>query len=251
VGPFRPSVFSRTAVDGRIAAGGARKIGILDVAQQQWLTYFESPLGHHHFVKLSPDSKYLVAASDDELVVWHSENNWQTQKLVRSWKLGTECDPIFADDCKTIIVYPPELGVVVELDIASGNVVKRIPLAMSGVCALSPDDQLLAISVGKSILIWNRTTEKEVFQAHDLSQPVGFQFFDEGRILVSGHLSGDVRAWHLPTSQPLGQLFEPRERLGRPVSFQSSPARTGLIIWNRNPYDIKPVILGKVDLFNQ
>lgn len=250
VEPFTPSLFSRVSVDGRIAAGGRSGLGILDVNLGQWLTCFEPPF-FPHYVKLSPDSKYFVSASDVELVVWQSQDNWKTHQQVRSWEFGTSCDPIFADDCRTLIVHPEEQGVVLELDIASGHVSKRTPFGIGGNCALSPDSRLLAMSAGGGIRVLDRATDEVVFQANDVSRPQGFLFFDDARILISGHLNGSVHAWHLPTSQSLGQLFELPEWLGRPMSFQLSPEGTGLIIWNRNSYDIKPAILGKFDSFSR
>lgn len=148
-------------------------------------------------------------------------------------------------------MHPEEQGIVLELDLASGRVIKRIPFGIEGNCALSPDGRLLAVSAGGGIRVLNRDTDEIVFQANDMSHPQGFLFFDDARILISGHLNGSVHAWHLPTSQPLGRLFKQSEWLGRPKSFQLSPEGTGLIIRNRNPYDIKPVILGKFDSFSR
>ena len=148
-------------------------------------------------------------------------------------------------------MHPEEQGIVLELDIASGRVIKRIPFGIEGNCALSPDGKLLAMSAAGGIRVLNRASDEVVFQANDMSHPQGFLFLDDARILISGHLNGSVHAWHLPTSQSLGQLFELPEWLGRPMSFQLSPEGTGLIIWNRNSYDIKPAVLGKFDSFSR
>lgn len=149
-------------------------------------------------------------------------------------------------------MHPWDQGGVLELDIASGQVNKRIPLAIDGNCTLSPDGRLLAVSFGGGIRVLDRASDEMVFEAHDISLPGGFQFFDDGRILVSGHLNGKVRAWHLPTSHPLGQLTARPELRRKAHFFELSPAGTGLIVWARRIDGQRaPIILGKVDSFRR
>ena len=83
----------------------------------------------------------------------------------------------------------PDWGESLHCNARSGQEVSKeiAVLVKVGTCELG----------GGGIRVLNRDTDEVVFQANDMSHPQGFLFFDDARILISGHLNGSVHAWHL------------------------------------------------------
>ncbi len=246
-GDLEPHVFDYAASHNLMAAAGVHRIGILDAMTQQVLYHFESPMARHHFIALSKDATHLSATSDSQISVWRTEDGWETQQLVRTWPFETTLQPVFSHHCRSLFADNMEFGNLLELDIATGRELQRFAGCEQGNCALNGSGTLLATATKNGLKVWDLRDHSVIFEATDISQPMAFQFFDDEQVLVSGHLSGEVRAWHLATRQPLGNLFMPN-KLGRLVDFQLSPDGTGLLLRYRNPAHIRPVILGRFDL---
>lgn len=245
---FVPHVFDYAEVGNRLAVAGEHRIGILNVATRRLEASFESPISVHHFVSLSADGTHLAATSETDICVWRSGDAWKSRELVQTWPILTTIRPVFSHDCEFLIASKQDGGDLLELEIASGRVLHNFGTLWRGDCELNSGGDLLAAASKSGLHVLDLRDNSVVFEVADVSQPLAFHFFDQEQVLVSGHLSGEVLAWHLPTQQLLGSLFIPQEWLGRIVDFQPSPDGTGLLLRYRNPSHIRPAFLGRVDL---
>lgn len=246
---FVPQVFDYAAVGNRLAAAGEHRIGIIDVDTDRLVASFKSPIAGHHFVSLSSDGTHLAATSATDVFVWTTHDDWNSVELIQSWPIETTIHPVFSEDCKFLFVSNQEAGTLVELEVSSGRTDESFESSWYGNTALDSSGDLLVTASKGGFKVRSLRGGSTVFEVTDVSQPLAFQFFEQEQVLLSGHLSGEVLAWHLPTQQPLGSLFMPKKWLGRLVDFQLSPDGTGLLLRYHNPTHIRPVFLGRVDLY--
>ena len=242
--PFNIQSLTKRLSRNLMAIGGAEEVVVYSVAKGEMISRIPSPLSEIHHIALSRDGTELAAVSNTHVCVWETSDNWKSHRLLRTWEMVVAAEPVFADAGKTLIVDDESAQTVVELDVESGEVRATYELSLDWAVCLSHDDRLLAIGSQYEIIVVDRQTGDVHFRVEHLSQPRALAFFPDDRVLVSGHLSHNVLAWHIPTGQALGRLYRPTDFPGLLESIQVADDGRRLMISYRHNAELQPTILG-------
>lgn len=236
---FRP-------VGHHIVRAGAKQIEIVDLASDQIVGTIQSPFAHHWRVALAANAAVVAASSNDgEVAVWTSGDHWNTAERIGTWHTPHQRTPSIADDGRTLILVNDHHTGITEWDLETGGMRNQysVPMGDSDV-SLSPQGDLLAISVDHGVRVWDRQTSDVVFDVRTRSEATALAFFGDDRVLVSAHRDETIRAWHLPTGQPLGVLFQPTQSMGVPTCLLPVEDGNTLLVWYDNQTTLQVVVLG-------
>lgn len=243
---FAPHCIARTPGGNLTAAAGEKQVAVIDLATSGIIAMLESPFVLHRRIELGRDGNSIVASTGEQVCVFRTEDGWATFTMVGPLDLPAKLAPRIADNGEILIVDDDATDVV-EVDLGSGTIGRRYDLEDHGAdSVLSHGEDLLAASSFNGIRVWDRKTGGERLNVRDLSTPTALQFFPDDRVLVSGHTDGKIRAWHIPTGQPLGVLYESRIPIGEPESLSFSETGIRLLAIYRKGPAVRPVILGPV-----
>ena len=243
---FPTQCVARTPGQNLTASAGEEQVAVIDLATSQIITQFDSPFVLHRRIELGRDGNSIVVSTGEQVCVWRTGDRWATFDMVGPLDLPAKLAPRIADNGRTLIV-DNDAEDILEVDLTSGKSKRHYKLQNHGAdYVLSHDGNLLAASAFNGILVWDRKTGEKLLSVQDLSTPTALQFFPDNRVLVSGHADGKIRAWHIPTGQPLGVLYESRLPIGEPESLSFSETGVRLLAIYRKGPAVRPVILGPI-----
>lgn len=147
------------------------------------------------------------------VTLWRAELDWLGGPS-RPWREYAELTanhPVAGPDGRFLALSLPGQGQVQLWDLRQGETERTIVAEKPSHLAFSPVGDLLAGVCGDNyIVIWNVEDGKVVAQTHQYSSNLySLAFGPEGTTLFTGHNDGSLRAWHLPTRQSLGVVFQP------------------------------------------
>lgn len=246
--------FSRhVSRQGWVACAGPNSAGVYDLSSGTVVLTFDTPVVFPSCVEISQQGDAIVIQEGNDspgMMAWRSEDEWQTfEPSVRSDARvrGVLC---FAErNDQTFLLWDESSDRIHECGLTSGE--RRILAERSDnsftTSATSADGTLLAIGHRDKLEVLDLTTGAQRFQVTSLSAVRVLEFMPGGRILLSGHDSGQVHGWHIPTGQALGILLEGNRGLGVPDSMLTFPNCHRLLIGYRSEEDslkLTPVIIG-------
>ena len=237
--------FSKHPAQGLIAIGTEHEVAIVSLHSGKVIRRIESPLRHPVFMSLSRNGAALVASSDKQICVWATSDQWQSHELLRTWDRPTQQIPLVTNSAQTIIVPNEENDTIIELDVHTGQELRRHDIDINEAMSLGNQERFLAVATDFGIRVVDRSTNEICFEVDDLSQPRSLEFSPDDRVLVSGHLNQTVHAWHIPTGQSLGILFKQKQVRGRLEALHFSEDARRLMIWYRDGGHLRPTILGR------
>ncbi|TWU31312.1 WD40 repeat domain-containing serine/threonine protein kinase [Novipirellula artificiosorum] len=237
--------FSPQVARGLAAMESAHQIAIVELRTQQPLATIESPLEKHEHVSLSRDGGRLAAVGAGQICIWKSADRWASHELIAAFQTVDDANAVFADNNQTLICVTAEDTRVQELDIESGKIHRWHRLADPDVVALSNDQRLIAAGNDVTLQVWDRQSDRILLDIQNQSSLWALCFLADDRVLISGHNDGRIMAWHVPTGQPLGVVYHPRNGLRRPRSIQVSPDGRRILIIYPSENGYVPVLLGR------
>ena len=234
---------------GWIACAGDNHVTIYDLFDRKVVRTLTTTLASAYSVAISPngDSVAIHGGGHGGAMAWHSEDGWRTATQTLDFDGVVDGVLCFAEkDGQSCLIWDDRSSSVHELQMQSRT--QRVLLEQSGgrlkVASVSDDGQRLEIGGVNGVKAIDLATGQSTFQMKGLSAVHGLAFLPEGRILLTGHESGRIRAWHLPTGQSLGVLFEPRTELGVPSHLMVFPGRHRLLVNYHRNADVTPLLLG-------
>lgn len=223
---------SRVNSCGWVALRGERTVQIRALHSGKLVAAIPSPATEPSGLRcaISDDGRRVAAtAADDRVHVWESENDWTSWQELPTLPVRAVRTMRFTKDGQTLICDTDE-NAVLEWNVDSGQEVRRIPFLTGDVQAVSHDESMIAGRGERGMVIVDLKTEQQLFAASGLSQLTVCAFCDDDRVLLTGHRDGRIRAWHLPTRQELGVLFEPTRDMGHPHKIRFFPAGNRLLV---------------------
>ena len=189
-------------------------------------------------VDYSPDGRYFVTASADQVaIIWDASNG----EIVRILDLGgLVSHVVFTSDSQEIIIIVSDRVVKWRTD--NGEVVQSIPLNYGNSASLSEDDTYLLVGQSDNTVILLEMATGEVIRTY-YGHSSGVQtvtFSPDGQQFVSGSMDGTVILWDVLSGEIFhryqGHLGSVRSTLFSPDgdSIYSSSDDGTIILW-RNP----------------
>ncbi|QEG38879.1 serine/threonine-protein kinase [Roseimaritima ulvae] len=243
---FPYGTVSRDITNGMVAlAHENTHISIAECRTGRVLGRIKTPFKPCHGTVFSSDGRRLIAYNQEQLCVWHSDDRWATHTLLRSIKVPQINPPTLTDQGQTIIVDEAEHECLMEIDVASGEVLAKYPDPSDSAYCVSHDGILLAEAAHHGIRVRNRKTGARLLEQSVDSQPRALQFLPDDRVLLALHNDGRLTAWHIPTRQALGTLFVPAEVPGDPIHLQIA-AGGRRVVMNYHSHQTRiPIVLGR------
>ena len=156
----------------------------------------------------SPDGRRLAVSQSNRVIIFELA----TGREVIQWMLPAKINTLeFHPDGTTIAVGRSSGNVVSIHDVATGTVVKELPVGGIGdqVVSWHPRGELLAVTGAASprIQIWNVVTKRRVavLDGHTQHVPV-LTFHPDGALLASHSWDGVLRLWDTATGRSLIEL---------------------------------------------
>ncbi len=180
--------------------------------------------GLEHLRELSPDGRWLAAASMQRIELWDMIANAKVVELER-----IENEKIialaFSADSRWLAAVHWE-GDVKVWEAASQRVVATFQVDGSSVqgLAFSPDGKTLATGDEQKIDLWSVVTwSKSATLRGHLGEVCSLAFSPDGRALVSGSKDGTARLWTTVDKRDENQLSAAEDTEGHPVKDGSIP----------------------------
>ena len=242
--------FSKQVSDsGWIACAGENHVTIYDLDQRRILRSLNTPFEHVRVVEMSRsgDSVAIHQGGKGGALAWFSDDDWKTATQVLQFDGNVDGAFCFVEkDGQTCLIWDESSSKLHEVEMDTGR--KRLLLEQDlgyvNAAVASHDGSLLAVGTDNDLRIIDLSTNRTKYQFEELSAVHAFGFLRDDRVLVSGHESGAIRAWHLPTGQGLGALFKPDTSLGIPSRIMTFPGQQRLLVsFHRNGVEF-PVVLG-------
>jgi WD40 repeat protein/mono/diheme cytochrome c family protein len=227
---------------GRVVLGGpSRAVKVIANPGGQILHTFRKPTDWVTAAAFSPDG-LLVAAGDrfGRLFLWETRSGQEFLTLRGHPKAITS---IAWNDQGDRLFTAGEDGVIQLYDLHAAKVISRWEAHAGGVLsiAVQPSGRIASCGRDRSVKVWESDGKlvSNLGPANDQSTRVAWA--SDGRSVVSGDLSGEVRIWSLADSSSA--------RLPMPVA--SRPAAVALVVpvlTPARPFGLKPVaLIAKVD----
>lgn len=244
--PFKIQVGSTRWNSGFSAVFGEGVARILNSISGETLAEIETGIEGEIRIDLSNfDGSALAVSNGMQIGVWVTKDGWVTHQQSGVIQARTDGDILLCDEGDTLFCEREKH--LCEYDVASGELLNSYDLSsypmISAMC-LDHSQQKLALGVRTAILIWDRqqTKVQQVFNCG--SEITSLCYLKDGRVLLSGHRDGAIRAWHIATKQPLGILFQ-RSVAGNIEAIQLFPNQKQIFARARTPNGFAPIILGR------
>lgn len=238
--------------DGRLlASSGDGLIKLWDVETKREIRTINTNV--FNFLKevaFNSDGKILFTAGDEEFAFWDVDTGNKISFIKRERLQGRGFVPAEVNFSVGKIAESGSDGNLTLFDIATSRKVKEFKCNSKYISsfAFSPDGTILACSGNDGIKLWDARSEKELRTIADKGGTLAFG--SNGRILVSGDSSGNVKLWNVED----GSLIASR-RIGtwvRNITVNSTATtialeatidnRTYTAIWQREK-QIEPEII--------
>lgn len=199
---------------------------------------------------MSRDSQRIAAVTLQQTVeVWESKDRWKSSRKIASIPFAPRDGVCFADDGNTLIADHDD-EFIVEWNLTTNQEQVRYDVSRGHVLLASPDSRYLAVALGPHVQVIDRATGEIALERENLPRIVSLLFSDNERILLTGHRDGRIRAWHIPTQEELGVVYQPPRPLGIPHFMSFLDRGDRLMIHYDNYIDISArstiVILGNM-----
>ena len=160
----------------------------------------------------SPDGRMLAASDEGQVHIWRTTANWHTDatELIRQIPFSDVGTLLFSPRGDSLLAASDGEDSIRFYDPRTGSLINQLTEAGDGVAAISADGLWLAATDDNGPI--------HVFDAADLSlvyttEPhvtvqICLAFTPDGKTLLSGSRDGALRAWDIPTLQPLGILYQ-------------------------------------------
>nr|WP_161501203.1 WD40 repeat domain-containing serine/threonine protein kinase [Rhodopirellula sp. SM50] len=234
---------------GWIACAGPGYVSIYDLSKGRIVRTLGESLLKADRVEISPSGDAVAVNAGDEpgVMAWYSDDAWQSAKQVLDLPLDLAAVLCFVEsEDGPSLLYDESSESIHKLGCATGarSLVRKEPSTRLMASAVSADGEQLAICNRDTLQVMNSNTGELAFKIDQVSTVRALAFLPGGRVLVSGHDNGRIEAWHVPTGQALGTLFEPPRRIGMPQGFAVFPGCHRLLIRYQRNEHLSPVILG-------
>ena len=163
-------------------------------------------------VAFSPDGRMLAAADDQQIHIYRTTASWRTDatEYLCQIPFSTEYTLRFSPRGESLLAGSDSENGIHFYDPRTGHLINQLPEGDEGVAAISADGLWLAASDDRGrIYIVDTATMRPVYttEPHVTTQGC-LAFAPDGKTLLSANRDGTLRAWHIPTSQPLGILYK-------------------------------------------
>lgn len=244
------SCFSRQISEsGWIACAGDNHVTIYDLDQRRIVRTLDTPFKRVRVVEISQsgDSVAIHRGGDGGAIAWYSSDKWKTATEVLQFDGTVDGAFCFVEkDGRSNLIWDDSSSKLNELEMQSG--VKQLLLEQDlgniNVAVASHDGQLLAVGADSEISVIDLLTNQTKHRFQELSAVHAFAFLSGDDILISGHESGAIRAWHLSTGQSLGALYMPDTPQGIPSRIMPFPGQHRLLVGFYQNHREIPVVLG-------
>ncbi len=178
--------------------------------------------GHTNFVysvAYSPDGKWLASGSEDKTVkLW----NPKTGKEIRTFKGHTrEVTRVCFSKNGQFIFSSGKDNTIWRWSLINDSLSKIILKESFQIFDVSPDDQLLAIGIGRVLKIFDVSTGNLVHSFDNLSNGIlSVAFSPDGQHLAAGFSSNNIDIWELSSWKKIRSLEGHRDRV---ISLVFSP----------------------------
>jgi WD40 repeat protein len=212
----------------RVALGGPnRAVKVIANPKGEVLHTFRKPTDWVTATAFSPDG-LLVAAGDrfGGLFLWETRSGQEFLTLRGHPKTITAIGWNLTGDN---LLTAGEDGAIQSIDLNDGKVIRRWEAHLGGVLSLAvhPSDRIASCGRDRHIKIWETTGKLVTSLGPALDQTTRVAWTADGRTVVSGDLSGDVRIWALADSSsvPLPMPLAPKPAELALVTPVLTPAR--------------------------
>ncbi|MEM8671698.1 MAG: WD40 repeat domain-containing serine/threonine protein kinase [Planctomycetota bacterium] len=248
---YSPDCFSRQVSDsGWIACADRRHVTIYDLSDRRIVRTIKTPDGFVAAVEISPngDSVAIHRGGRGSAFAWHTDDEWKTSTQVLESEGVVDGAFCFREaDGQSFLVWDTSSSQLQEFGMQSQRkrvIQQNLNASYVNVASSSRDGRLLAIGGDGGIKIIDSQTGETKFEIGELSSVHACHFLPEDRILITGHESGELRAWHVPTGQGLGVLHEPKSFIGIPSHIMTFPNEMRLLVNFHEGSKAIPLILG-------
>ena len=186
------------------------KVKVWDAKTLQIIAILDGAPGPAAYVVFSPGSEILACGAARETNLWH---------IATQMQIGTLADVVpmaFSQDGAMLATASLRRRVVL-WDMKTVQSISALPLSghepFPRSIAFSPDDRILATTVGEEIKLWDLQTEQPVATLAGHETPVHtVAYSPDGTILVSGsypdheHEDQSLRLWDVKSGQVVGSI---------------------------------------------
>jgi WD40 repeat protein len=222
--------------------GTTLQTGGTDGTLRRWRMPSGEPLGHQHLVQgeinrlaLARGCERSAASSGGEVVVW----DWGAKRELCRQKVPAERLGVLAlsaDGRLLVAAYAGDGFFVRAWDVDSGKPVTPMPTLTKALVALtlSPDGRYLAGRSDEGLIVWEVSTARAVFRAHDTIGLGQLEFSGDGNFLAQ-MTPNSVRVWRTSGWTPVltGQNWGTKLALAfMPDSSRLITASNEVVLWD-------------------
>jgi RND family efflux transporter MFP subunit len=203
--------------DGKLLASGSQDftVKLWEVPSGKNLNVFSSHISRITALAFSPDGKQVASGSVDKKI---QVNDIASGKLVQTLEghTGVVANLAFSPDGKSLVSWGSNLrkdeartglGEIRFWDLTTGRNIRTVLGTATGEKGMfSPDRKTLAWIDGKSVILWDVATAKEIatFQGHtNVVRAVVFS--PDGKTLATAGLDNTIKLWDVPSGAPAAE----------------------------------------------
>ncbi|MCA9144685.1 MAG: protein kinase [Planctomycetaceae bacterium] len=195
------------------AVGGhAGEFAIWDLEQRQLIQVRREGSGVVLSLAFTPDSQMLAVGDEASVSVWRTTSDWRSEGTALAWSIpGALAETLqFSPTGDTLVAAIDSDDKVNFWDARSGVLSRHLECSAGGLVAISPDGSLLATNDdNEQIHVWLFSDLTPVFVTErNPKSRSALVFTPDGKTLLSANFDGTIQAWHLPTQQSLGILYQ-------------------------------------------
>jgi WD40 repeat protein len=195
------------------AIGGlAGEFAVWDLEKRQLMQSRREGSGKVLSLAFSKDGQMLAVGDEAAVSVWRTTSDWQSEGTALAWRVPAAVAETlqFTPTGDTLVAAIDSDDQVVYWDARTGVELRQLKCSSGGLVAISPDGSLLATNDdSEQISVWEFSSATPLFVTKRSSNSRScLVFTPDGNTLLAANFDGTIRAWHLPTQQSLGILYQ-------------------------------------------